>query len=84
MRLFVLIAALLAASVSFAQGAPTEPTQTRYHRTTKLDFSTMSIEGQLEQPDHAYILSKKKVRFRNLIKMRGHFRSEMMESVGEL
>jgi hypothetical protein len=49
-----------------------------------IDFSDVSIEGELTKPEGSYIKNRKKTRFRNLIELRGNFRPELRRSVSAL
>ena len=53
-------------------------------KKTVIDFSDVSIEGELTKPDGTYIKNRKKTRFRNLIELRGNFRPELKKSVSAL
>ena len=61
-----------------------EADKTVYNKKTVIDFSDVSIEGELTKPEGSYIKNRKKTRFRNLIELRGNFRPELKRSVGAL
>ena len=42
-----------------------------FNKKTVIDFSDVSIEGELTKPEGSYIKNRKKTRFRNLIELRG-------------
>ena len=69
---------------AFAQEAVTEADKTVYSKKTVIDFSDVSIEGELTKPEGSYIKNRKKTRFRNLIELRGTFRPELARSVAKL
>lgn len=83
-----LAAALLA--LAFAAPAAAQDTtiqegdRVEYNKKTLIDFSDVSIEGELTKPEGSYIKNRKKTRFRNLIELRGNFRPELKRSVSSL
>ncbi len=64
--------------------AVVEADRTVYNKKTVIDFSDVSIEGELTKPEGSYIKNRKKTRFRNLIELRGNFRPELSRSVSKL
>jgi len=62
----------------------TEADKTVYNKKTVIDFSDVSIEGELTKPEGSYIKNRKKTRFRNLIELRGNFRPELKRSASAL
>ena len=88
----VLVVALFAAlavpalyvPAALAQDATVEADKTVYSKKTVIDFSDVSIEGELTKPEGSYIKNRKKTRFRNLIELRGNFRPELSRSVSKL
>jgi hypothetical protein len=78
------------ASLSLATGALaqdetiTESDRVEFQKKTVIDFSDVSIEGELTKPEGSYIKNRKRTRFRNLIALRGDFRPEMKRSVSRL
>jgi hypothetical protein len=80
-----LLAALSLATGAFAQDETiTESDRVEFQKKTVIDFSDVSIEGELTKPEGSYIKNRKKTRFRNLIALRGDFRPEMKRSVSRL
>jgi hypothetical protein len=61
-----------------------EEDKTVFNKKTVIDFSDVSIEGELTKPEGSYIKNRKKTRFRNLIELRGNFRPELKRSVSAL
>ncbi len=55
-----------------------------FNKKTVIDFSDVSIEGELTKPEGSYIKNRKSTRFRNLIELRGNFRPELRRSVSAL
>ncbi len=88
LALAALVAALvaaLAAPAALAQDKTIqEDDKTVYNKKTVIDFSDVSIEGELTKPEGSYIKNRKKTRFRNLIELRGNFRPELKRSVSAL
>jgi hypothetical protein len=56
----------------------------RYLKKTHLEFTEVDIGGRTHGPSGEYVVSRKKTRFRSLLKLRASFRHEMLQSVGEL
>ena len=66
------------------QGGTTTEGNVRYNKTTTINFEDDVVEGDLTKPDGEYVEARKKVKHSNLIRIREHFKDEVMESVGEL
>jgi hypothetical protein len=83
---------VLGFALAFALAAPAfaedkvvqEEDKTVFNKKTVIDFSDVSIEGELTKPEGSYIKNRKKTRFRNLIELRGNFRPELKRSVSAL
>ena len=75
----VIIAALVwgAASSALAQDVS-------YKRKTVINFEDDTIEGDLKTPDGEYLISKKKLRHRSLIRIRREFKREVLGSFADL
>jgi hypothetical protein len=66
-------------------GAPAADTvQTIYKKTTIIDFSDVTITGELTKPEGSYLMNKKKANFNLLIRVRDNFLPEMIKSVDNL
>ena len=68
----------------FAQEVKTEADKVSYKKRTVIDFSDVTIEGDLTKPEGSYLVNRKKTRFRNLIEVRAHFRPELNRAVNAL
>jgi len=55
-----------------------------YKQRTSIDFSDVSIDGELTKPEGQYGLSRTKTKFNSLIKLRQHFNPELQKSVEQL
>lgn len=80
-------AALLSASAWAQDAAPSEdgaPVETVYKKTTIIDFSDVTITGELTKPEGSYLMNKKKANFNLLIRVRDNFLPEMIRSVDNL
>jgi len=88
MKKLALIALVAFAVPAFAQegkdNVVTEADKTVFNKKTVIDFSDVSIEGELTKPEGSYIKNRKKTRFRNLIELRGNFRPELKRSASAL
>ena len=61
-----------------------EPDQTVYKKKTIIDFSDVTIQGELTKPEGSYILSRKKTKFTTLLKTRENFLPELVNSLDNL
>jgi len=55
-----------------------------YRKKTVIDFSDVTIEGELTKPEASYLMNRKKSRFNMMIKMRDNFIPEMLKSVDNM
>jgi len=86
MRKLALVALLALAAPALAQDKDGDKGEgnVRYNKTTTINFEDDTIEGDLTKPDGEYVEARKKVKHSNLIRIREDFKTEVMESVGEL
>lgn len=82
MRKLTCVAFLALAAPALAQDKGED--NVRYQKTTTINFEDDTIEGDLTKPDGEYVEARKKVKHSNLIRIREDFKTEVMESVGEL
>jgi hypothetical protein len=71
----------------FAQeegGAATPAEEVLYKKTTIIDFSDVTITGELTKPEGSYLMNKKKANFNLLIRVRDNFLPEMIKTVDNL
>ena len=68
----------------FAAEPTREDNRVMYKKKTSIDFSDKTIEGELTKPTGSYLGVRKNVRFKNFIKVRTNFRSELMMSEDNL
>ena len=61
-----------------------EETTTMYKKTTIIDFSDVTITGELTKPEGSYLMNKKKANFDLLIRVRDNFLPEMIKTVDNL
>lgn len=73
-----------AATPAFAQTVVQGQDSTVFKKKTMLDFSDVTLEGELTKPEGQYGLSRGKTKFKSLIKLRRHFQGEMQKSVEQL
>lgn len=57
---------------------------TMYKKTTIIDFSDVTITGELTKPEGSYLMNKKKANFDLLIRVRDNFLPEMIKTVDNL
>jgi hypothetical protein len=58
--------------------------QVVYKKTTIIDFSDVTITGELTKPEGSYLMNKKKANFNLLIRVRDNFLPEMIKTVDNL
>lgn len=80
--------ALLGASPALAQDSDVkiiqEADKTIYRKKTVIDFTDVTVEGELTKPEGSYLLNRKKTDFQSLIKVRDNFNPELQKSVDNL
>lgn len=80
---------LLLSGPAFAQeegaaAAGGEEVTTMFKKTTIIDFSDVTITGELTKPEGSYLMNKKKANFDLLIRVRDNFLPEMIKTVDNL
>jgi hypothetical protein len=58
--------------------------QVIYKKTTIIDFSDVTITGELTKPENSYLMNKKKAQFNLLINVRDNFLPEIIKTVDNL
>lgn len=58
--------------------------QVMFKKTTIIDFSDVTITGELTKPEGSYLMNKKKANFDLLIRVRDNFLPEMIKTVDNL
>ena len=61
-----------------------EADRTEYKKKTIIDFSDVTIQGELTKPEGSYLLNRKKTNFQSLLKIRGNFLPELFNSIDNL
>jgi len=61
-----------------------EEDRTVYRKKTVIDFTDVTVEGELTKPEGSYLLNRKKTDFQSLIKVRDNFDPELQKSVDNL
>ena len=61
-----------------------EEDRTVYRKKTVIDFTDVTVEGELTKPEGSYVLNRKKTDFQSLIKVRENFDPELQKSVDNL
>lgn len=80
---FGLVLGAILAAVS-ARPAAAQEAGVEYKKKTVIDFSDVTLEGELTKPEGAYLLNRKKTKFSSLIKLRDNFLNELQTSVDNL
>jgi hypothetical protein len=85
MKISVLaVLALLALGVRAEAQTVRGQDKTVYKQRTSIDFSDVTLDGELTKPEGQYGLSRTKTKFNSLIKLRAHFNPELQKSVEQL
>ena len=83
--LVAVLAALALALPAAAQDTTiTESDRVEYNKKTVIDFSDVTIQGELTKPEGSYLLNRKKTNFRSLLKTRTNFLPELLNSTDNL
>ncbi len=88
--LLVLVAVMFIALAAMAQeatgteGGAEGGEQVVYKKTTIIDFSDVTITGELTKPEGSYLMNKKKASFNLLIRVRDNFLPEIIKTVDNL
>ncbi|MEQ8273000.1 MAG: hypothetical protein RMA76_10450 [Deltaproteobacteria bacterium] len=74
------------AGAAFAQegGVVREADRTEFKKKTVIDFSDVTIQGELTKPEGSYLLNRKKTKFTSLLKVRANFLPELFNSTDNL
>ncbi len=70
--------------VARAQTVVREADETVYKKKTVIDFSEVTIQGELTKPQGSYLLKRKRTKFRLLLKIRANFLPELFNSMDNL
>lgn len=62
----------------------TEADKTVFKKKTIIDFSDVTIQGELTKPEGSYVLNRKKTNFKSLLKIRANFLPELFNSTDNL
>lgn len=85
LTLLMTVFAVFAAAPAVAQeGGGGGEVETVYKKTTIIDFSDVTITGELTKPEGSYLMNKKKANFDLLIRVRDNFLPEMIKTVDNL
>jgi hypothetical protein len=61
-----------------------ESDRTEFKKKTVIDFSDVTIQGELTKPEGSYLLNRKKTKFKTLLKIRANFLPELFNSTDNL
>jgi hypothetical protein len=88
MKRAIAAAVALAAALSWTALAEDkvvrEKDRTVYRKRSVVDFSDVSVEGELTKPQGSYVLDRQKSGFPSRIKLRASFQPELQKSVDNL
>lgn len=80
MTLIVAAALVAFAGSALAQQVVNEGEQVSYKKRTVIDFSDVTIQGELVKPEGSYLVNRKRTKFSQLIQIRQNFNPEMFNS----
>jgi hypothetical protein len=80
----LMVLGMVGTALAQDEGGGDAPSETVYKKTTIIDFSDVTITGELTKPEGSYLMNKKKANFNLLIRVRDNFLPEMIESVDNL
>lgn len=83
--LAVVVALSVGAAIASAQESEVqESDKVKYKAKTVVDFSDVTIQGELTKPEGSYLLQRKKTNFNTLLKIRANFLPELFNSTDNL
>ena len=82
----LIAASLFVSTPTWAQdeGEGESDRKVTYKQKTEIDFEGLDVSGELQKPQSALVLDRKKAQFNPLIKLREDFNTEMEQSVDEV
>ena len=87
MRLWIaagFVAFSLVAGRAEAQNVVRGEDQTVFKKKTTIDFSDVTLDGEMTKPEGQYGLARSKTKFKSLIQLRTNFTPELQKSVDQL
>ena len=82
--LLIAVALAMPVAAQEAGGAEEGAEEVLYKKTTIIDFSDVTITGELTKPEGSYMMNKKNANFNLLIRVRDNFLPEMIKTVDNL
>jgi hypothetical protein len=79
-----LLTAVLAVAADPQPKIVQEPDKVIVRKRTVIDFSDVTVEGELTKPEGSYLLNRNKTRFQSLIRLRDNFNPELQKSADNL
>lgn len=80
----VMAVGLVAAPALAEEKVVQEADRTVFRKKTVIDFTDVSVEGELTKPEGSYSVSKQRTKFKSLIQTRSDFNPELHQSVDNL
>ncbi len=83
MKKFAFILALGSAFIPVVPLATAQESEAKvvYKKQTVIDFSDVTIQGELTKPESSYVVNRKRTKFSQLIQIRSNFNPELFNSV---
>ena len=84
-QILIVATTMALAGAAFAQSEVVrEADRTEFKKKTVIDFSDVTIQGELTKPEGSYLLNRKKTKFKTLLKIRANFLPELFNSTDNL
>jgi hypothetical protein len=82
MKRFILsvIAVMIFSTGAIMAEEVNEGSKVVYKKKTVIDFSDVTIQGELVKPEGSYLVNRKRTKFSQLIKIRSDFNAELFNS----
>lgn len=84
MQALMMVSILSLGTSAFAQDVVRQADRTEFKKKTVIDFSDVTIQGELTKPEGSYLLNRKKTKFKTLLKIRANFLPELFNSTDNL
>lgn len=76
----LLVAGMAFLAIAQYAYAQEEDVQVIYKKQTVIDFSDVTIQGELTKPESSYVVNRKRTKFSQLIQIRSNFKPELFNS----
>ena len=77
-------AMLVGGALTLVAGTAMAQDSVSFKKRTVIDFTDVTIEGELTKPEGSYIVNRKFSKFSSLIKLRENYSFELLNSANDL